>query len=128
MKKLTLAALALLAAGAAMADGPSRAQVIAELQRARDSGELILQNSENPDAFGRAAVVAPVQARTARPQALPAGSGKTRAEVVAELQRARANGELDAVNGHGGYSHLAAIDPSAGKAAPVLAGEPKSGQ
>lgn len=126
MKKLTLAALALLAAGAAMADGPSRAQVIAELQRARDSGELILQNSENPDAFGRAAVVAPVQAR---PQALlPNGSGKTRAEVVAELQRARANGELDAVNGYGGYSHLAAINPPAGRAAPVLAGEPKSGQ
>jgi len=56
LKKLTVVALSLLAAGAAMAEGLSREQVVAELVRARQSGELQAMQSENPDAFGRAQI------------------------------------------------------------------------
>lgn len=90
MKKLTVIALTLLAAGAAMADGGasaalSREQVIAELQRARAAGEMDHLDSE----IGYT------------PQL--AVSTKTRAEVVAELQRARAAGEMDQLDSEGGY-------------------------
>jgi Domain of unknown function (DUF4148) len=152
MKKLTVVALALLAAGAAMADGLSREQVVAELQRARNAGELQAQQSENPDAFGRAAIAAgPGASRAAvladlkqardsgvlaaqsresygHLQPLTTASTKSRAEVVAELQRARANGELEAVNSYAGYAHLASLSAPAREAAPVLAGQPKAAQ
>ncbi len=117
MKKLTVVALfSLLSTGAALADGLSREQVVAELVRARTAGELVVQQTENPDAFGRAVIAtgpttsrATVQAELQRARA--AGelrgrdaesstvssvtiSAKTRAEVSAELQQARARGEL----------------------------------
>lgn len=147
MKKLTVVAFAFLAAGAAMAQDTSRAQVLAELQRARASGELALQHSENPEAFGRAQLAVGGQPanraavltdlRQARESgtlaaqsrdshdhlktATPTGSAKTRAEVIAELQRARANGGLDAVNNYSGYSHLVAIAKPAKVAPQVMA-------
>jgi hypothetical protein len=81
MKKLTVVALfSLLSTGAALADGLSREQVVAELVRARSAGELVAQNSENPEAFGRALIAT--------------GSTTSRATVQAELQRARKHGEL----------------------------------
>ena len=117
MKKLTVVALfSLLSTGAALADGLSREQVVAELVRARTAGELLVQQSENPDAFGRALVAtgsqtsrSAVQAelqrarqagelrgRDAESSTVPSAavSTKTRDEVRAELQQARARGEL----------------------------------
>jgi Domain of unknown function (DUF4148) len=117
MKKLTVVALfSLLSTAAALADGLSREQVVAELVRARTAGELVAQQSENPDAFGRALIAtgsttsrATVQAelqrarnagelrsRDAESSTVPSAavSTKTRAEVRAELQQARARGEL----------------------------------
>ena len=144
MKKLTVIALSLLAAGAAMAEGLSREQVVAELVRARNSGELIAQQSENAGTVGlsdtrstqtRAAVLAEYQraraaGELARSDAESYGiaapltvSTKTRAEVLAELQAARASGELDLLNSNNpGYAQLQAI---AGKspARELLAGE-----
>ncbi|HEX2013536.1 MAG TPA: DUF4148 domain-containing protein, partial [Roseateles sp.] len=79
MKKLSVIALSLLAAGAAMAQGLTREQVVADLERARNAGELAVWNTENPEAFGRL-----VDSR----------SNTTRVAVVAELQRARASGEI----------------------------------
>ena len=49
-----IALAGLLAATAAPAQGLTRAQVVAELQRARASGELTAMQSERPEAFGRA--------------------------------------------------------------------------
>lgn len=104
MKKLTVIALSLLTAGAALADGGSsadtgreaviaarqavkvqapqtnRVAVVAELQRARQAGELAWHDRE----------VDPVQA--------VAASTRSRADVYAELQRARATGELALLN------------------------------
>jgi hypothetical protein len=133
MKKLTVIALSLLAASAAMAQGLTREQVIADLVKARNSGELALLNSENPDAFGRAtlntagaglsreAVLAELQRARASGELaalqresyeprIPATSTRTRAEVLAELQRARDNGELELGNrNQGGYAHLDSV-------------------
>jgi hypothetical protein len=130
MKKLSVIALSLLAAGAAMAQGLTREQVIADLVKARNSGELAVLNSENPDAFGRIglntattglsreAVVAELQRARASGELeaqrsesyaprIPATSTRTRAEVLAELQRARDNGELEmGSRNQGGYAHL----------------------
>lgn len=114
MKKLTVIALSLLTAGAAMADGGnssdygreaalaarqtqtatvqanSRTAVVAELQRARQAGELQGLDRE---------VDQPV---------IATGATRSRAEVVAELTRARANGELEILNGdRADYAHLA---------------------
>lgn len=148
MKKLTVIALTLLTAGAAMANGLSREEVVAELQRARNAGELIAQNSENPDIAGRAAaasttsrsaVVAELQrARQAGElDGLNSESGvaikatastTTRAQVLAELERARASGELDVLNSNNpSYAQLIALTP-AKSAAQQLAGQPKSAQ
>lgn len=114
-KKLTLAIVALIAAGSSLAGGLSRQEVIAELERARASGELARNHSENPDFYrplissastvSRAEVLAQLeQARAsgelARSQResyeppVPTGRALSRAEVVAELLRARATGEL----------------------------------
>lgn len=76
---VALISAVVLCAGAAQADTPSptRAQVIAELARARASGELDRLNSENGSVFLR-----------------NTPSTRTRAEVVAELSAARDGGEL----------------------------------
>lgn len=114
MNKLTVLTLSLLTAGAAMADGGnssdygreaafaarnakvitvqanSRTAVVAELQRARQAGELQGQDREVDQ------------------PAIAAGSTRSRAEVLAELTRARANGELEILNGdRADYAHLA---------------------
>ncbi|QPF72707.1 DUF4148 domain-containing protein [Roseateles sp. DAIF2] len=151
IKKLSVIALSLIAAGAAMAQGLTREQVVAELERARASGELAVLNSENPSAFERgqfqaksnttrAAVLAELErARSAGeiarvdyeaygPVFAKQGvSTKTRAEVVAELERARANGELAVLNSNNpSYAELAGINQ--GAQAQRLAGQPKSAQ
>lgn len=114
-KKLTFALVALIAAGSSLAQGLSRQEVVAELARARASGELARHHSENPDAYAprtatassvsRAEVLAQLErarasgelARSQResyePPA-PTGAPLSRAEVLAELDRARASGEL----------------------------------
>jgi len=81
MKNLTVFAAALLAATVAMADAPTstqltREQVVAELVRARASGELTAMNSENTAEFTGGALVA---------------TAKTRGQVVAELKPAKAD-------------------------------------
>lgn len=151
MKKLSVIALTLLAAGAAMANGLSREEVVAELVRARNAGELVAAHSENPDVFGRAvigsgsttsrsAVLAELQrARQAgelegmntesgvAPQAT--ASITTRAQVLAELQRARASGELDLLNSNNpSYAQLVALTRPASAANTQLAGQPRSAQ
>lgn len=150
MKKLNLSviALSLLTAGAAMAGGLSREDVLAELVRARNAGELLAQTHENPEAArrvesaaptttSRAAVLAELQrARQAgelnRPDAdyglapgVTQASTKTRAEVKAELAAARASGELDLINGNrSDYAHLRAQGKPAAQSE-LLAGQPK---
>ncbi|PZP26951.1 MAG: hypothetical protein DI603_23145 [Roseateles depolymerans] len=113
--KLPLAVIALIASGHSLAQGLSRQEVIAELQRARASGELARNHSENPDfhrlphtgtsTVSRAEVLAQLaharasgelarsQRESYEPPA-PTGRPLSRAEVLAELHRARANGEL----------------------------------
>jgi len=153
MKKLTVIALSLLTAGAAMAQGLSREQVVAELVRARASGELAAMNSEDPSAFGRLGVQAGAsklgrdavvaELKRARAAGELAGldsetdtipqvatvSTKTRAEVLAELQRARASGELELLNSNNpSYAQLAAIQQPAKAATEKLAGQPARAQ
>jgi predicted RNase H-like HicB family nuclease len=72
---------------AAVQGGKTRAEVVAEYQRALKAGEIVRGESDN-------AVPALVQA-----------SGKTRAEVMAEYQRALKAGEL--VHGVDGYAWAA---------------------
>lgn len=78
-KNLTFALAALIVTGSTLAEGLSRQEVVAELERARASGELARNHSENPDFHG---------------PALTSGSKVSRAEVLAQLTRARASGEL----------------------------------
>lgn len=152
MKKhlnLTVIALTLLTAGAAMAGGLSREEVVAELVRARNAGELLANSYENPEAARRTEAVAPStisraavlaelkRARAAgeldRPDAdygLPLvvttqASTKTRAEVKAELAAARASGELELINGNSSdYAHLR-IQAKPAAQSELLAGQPK---
>lgn len=151
MKKLSVIALTLLAAGAAMADGLSREQVVAELVRARNAGELAAYQSENTEAFGRSLVA--IGSQTSRTAVLAdlqrarqsgelAGidsesyaapvvsttSTRSRAEVLAELEAARASGELDILNSNNpSFAQLVAINPA--KAQPQqLAGQPETAQ
>ncbi len=132
MKDLTVIALSLLAAGAALADGgssadtgreaviaarktikvtapqTSREEVVADLLRAIQTGEL-----------------RDLDRRGYRPKR-PEGSTRSRAEVVAELARARATGELDLVNGeHSDYAHLASVKQ---QSAELVAGQPNPAQ
>lgn len=96
---VTALGLTLLTASVAFAQSNTREQVLAELQRARASGEISAMQSENTASFN------PGLIQTG------AKSGKTRAEVLAELRRARTNGELDGIDGESnGFSHLARID------------------
>ena len=94
MKKLMIAALTVLAAGAALADDPTidtsasvqslktRAQVVAELERAKADGSI--------------------SAWSNRPQmnkAQDIKSVRARADVKADVYAARATGELNSSNG-----------------------------
>jgi hypothetical protein len=130
MKKLTAVSLfsaAVMIAGLAQAQtaapATSRAQVIAELQQARDSGELAAMQSEVGLSYASPAAKAStaVAAKPAVPAAA-ATTGKSRADVVAELQRARASGELDAIQSEGGPSYYPQ-QPGRLSGAPVLAGK-----
>lgn len=148
---LSVIALTLLTAGAAMAGSLSREEVVAELVRARNAGELLAHTYENPEAArraeaaapsttSRAAVLAELQrARAAgeldRPDAdyglaavaTQQASAKTRAEVIAELAAARASGELELINGNSSdYAHLR-IQGKPATQSELLAGQPKRG-
>jgi hypothetical protein len=151
MKKLSVIALTLLAAGAAMADGLSREQVVAELVRARNAGELVAYQSENPEAFGRSLVatgtpvsrtavlaelqrarqsgeLARVDTESYNGPAISTASTRSRAEVLAELEAARASGELHILNSNNpSFAQLAAIKPAKAQAQ-QLAGQPKTAQ
>lgn len=66
--------------------GLTRAEVMAELARARANGELAMDGEAQAE---------PIVSRAAGAQGRPfAGPGLTRAEVKAELARARASGEM----------------------------------
>ncbi|MEJ6008171.1 DUF4148 domain-containing protein [Paucibacter sp. AS339] len=117
--------------------GKTRAEVIAELEQARASGDLARSHAEvgvggyqapnlPRQALPSVAVKAPAAAVPAKPAAAVAAEGKTRAEVLAELARARASGELEALHSEGGPGYFPA---PVGRinGAPVLAGQPRSG-
>lgn len=122
MKKLTVVALALAAAGAAYADDPTidtystyastktTADVQAELAQARRDGSIkAWSTSYNP--------------------LLLMKSTKTRNEVVAELKSAQASGELSAFSGEdSGSAYLARATAPAVAATRALAGTPRSAQ
>lgn len=151
LKKLSVVALSLIAASAAMAQGLSREQVQAELQRARQAGELVALQGENPDVGGRvsydskstttreavlaelqraraAGEIARVDSESYGANVRAVASAKTRAEVVAELERARASGELAVLNSNNpGLAELQALQRG-NAAVERLAGQPKSAQ
>ncbi|MCU7374821.1 DUF4148 domain-containing protein [Paucibacter sp. O1-1] len=123
MNKITAIALtSLLATGAAMADSATtreslrqtaaqstttRSAVIAELQRARQAGEL--------NGLYREIDLRP--ASTA--------STTTRAAVLAELRAARASGELAVLNSNNpSYAQLAALSGGKSAGGELLAGQP----
>lgn len=145
-----LALTSLLSAGAALADGLSRADVVAELARARASGELSAQQSEGygfsgfaPQILGAKSQVSRDTVKAELQRARQSGelarrdaesyspvvqtfavSTKTRAEVVAELQAARASGEYALLNSNNpSYAHLLPVNGSA-KGKELLAGQP----
>lgn len=98
----------------AMPGGKTRAEVLAELQKAREDGSLAKVSSE-------ASYAPEIEAAARRPAhvaALPsvklgagqiqfeapaAGAGRTRAEVLEELRRAREDGSLRRMNTNRGY-------------------------
>lgn len=119
----------LVAAGGSWAQSPTREEVVAELQRARASGELAAMNSEDIASFGQVPLSPrPILAQRktepkAQPKAdQPAAVPKTRAEVVSELQRARASGELESQYSEAGPGYFPARR-SAQPADPLLAGK-----
>lgn len=117
---------------------PTRAEVIAELQRARASGELARMNSEDTVLFGQP-IVPPARSTLATKDAAkpatklstpseqapvfaPAASA-SRDAVKAELLRARQAGELDFAQAELG-PRLSSDVASKLSADPVLAGQP----
>ena len=138
MNKLTVITASLLFAGVtsmaqAQATGAvsqTRAQVVAELQQARDSGELALQNNEvGVDGYQRTAKATTALAVNPTADRVSATtSGLSRAEVVAELKRARVSGELDLIQLEGGPSNYAVAVGRVGASAPVVAGKSRSAQ
>ncbi len=154
MNKLTLIALStLLSAGAAMADGLSRDEVVAELVRARNAGELTALQSESygysgyggyggygqaaaTSSLSREAVIADLRraqqsgelarrdAESYGPSVAPIASSKTRTQVLAELQAARDSGELALLNSNNpGYVELLQLGKRTG-ANDLMAGQP----
>lgn len=147
MNKLTLIALStLLSAGAAMADGLSRDEVVAELVRARNAGELTALQSESygygqnvaasSSGLSREAVTAELRraqqsgelarrdAERYGPSVAPVASTKTRAQVLAELQAARDSGELALLNSNNpGYTELLQLGKRTA-ATELMAGQP----
>ncbi|MCX2862551.1 DUF4148 domain-containing protein [Paucibacter sp. PLA-PC-4] len=151
MNKLTLIALStLLSAGAAMADGLSRDEVVAELVRARNAGELTALQSESygysgyggygqaaaTSSLSREAVIADLRraqqsgelarrdAESYGPSVAPIASSKTRTQVLAELQAARDSGELALLNSNNpGYAELLQLGKRTG-ANDLMAGQP----
>ncbi|MGN6827102.1 DUF4148 domain-containing protein [Paucibacter sp. M5-1] len=98
----------------AMPGGKTRAEVRAELQKAREDGSLAKINSEAgyaPEAEAAArrpanvATLPPVKLGAGQIQfeAPAAGGGRTRAEVLEELRRAREDGSLRRMNTNRGY-------------------------
>ena len=89
-KNLIIAASLFTAAGAAMADGLSRADVRGELERAYAAGNyvrpVVAEAADQGVPVSTAAVAARKEAAPAAPVA-KAEAGKTRAEVRAELER-----------------------------------------
>lgn len=111
---------------------PSREEVIAELQRARASGELARMNSEDTVLFGQpvspSAASALARKDAAKPaarpgQAQPAAPAASREAVKAELRRARQAGEMDFAQAELG-PRLTEGAASKRSADPVLAGQP----
>jgi Domain of unknown function (DUF4148) len=150
MNKITAIALfSLLSAGAAMADGLSRDDVVAELVRARNAGELNALQSESygfsgfsqpvltaKSGISREAVTAELQrarqsgelarrdAESYSPSVAPVASTTTRAQVLAELQAARASGEFAQLNSNNpSFMHLAS-QKQAPAGNELLAGQP----
>ncbi len=129
---LALVAALSLPALAQTSASPTREEVIAELQRARASGELARMNSEDTALFGQpvapAANSAVAKKDGTKPaskpeQARPAAPAASRADVKAELQRARRAGEMDYAQAELGprLNDGGASQPSANTA---LAGQP----
>ncbi|HEX2009955.1 MAG TPA: hypothetical protein VJN44_03360 [Roseateles sp.] len=106
MKKLSVVAFALFAAGAALADGgiaSRREEAIAARQAAPVAAPAV----------SRAAVLAELE--------------RSRAEVVAELEQARNSGELRlASSNRGSFAHLAPLAEPAARE--KLAGQPRNPQ
>ncbi|MCS6765399.1 MAG: DUF4148 domain-containing protein, partial [Candidatus Protistobacter heckmanni] len=78
----------------------TRAEVIAELEKARASGEL--DHYRNNYEYQM-------------PRTKPAAAGKTRAEVVNELKQAQASGEFDAVRNNYEYQQRPFQDAKSSK-------------
>ncbi len=100
---LALVAALSLPALAQSSASPTREEVIAELLRARASGELARMNSEDTALFGQPVTSAAQSAVAKKDAAKPAVKSEpaspapavTRDGVKAELQRARQAGEMD---------------------------------
>ncbi|MDN3920987.1 DUF4148 domain-containing protein [Roseateles violae] len=125
---VSLISAALLFGGAAMAQdngsAKTRAQVIAELQQARESGEATAITEQGfgfPSAAAKPAAAATAKAPAAK--TAPAAAGKSRSEVVGELQRARASGELLALQQQGGPSSGAVLTNARLSGDPIVAGK-----
>ncbi|MCH7344405.1 DUF4148 domain-containing protein [Pelomonas sp. CA6] len=134
LSRLAVVSATLLWAGLAAAQTTplTREQVLAELQQARASGEMAAMSAEQAGVGALAAArrdnAQSAVATPSRPAVKPADAKadaakpKTRAEVVAELERARASGELDQLYQEGGpgtqglqRSHVPAQQAVAGK-------------
>ncbi len=145
MKKLSVIALTLLTAGAAMAGGLSREEVRAELLRARAAGEIELLSRESPNPVPSAVVSPTTRAaglaeldRARKAGELegqygeadrvikPLASTRTRAEVLAELAAARASGELELLNSNDPEAVLLRLQAKQVQSAELLAGQPKA--
>ena len=138
MNKLTVITAALLFAGLSTlaqaqdsgAVTKTRAEVIAELQAARDSGQLALQNNEvGVDGYLRtpAKAMSAVASKSMAVEVNAAGA-LSRADVLAELKRARASGELDLIQNEGGPSNYAVAVGRVNASAPVVAGSARTAQ
>ena len=116
MKTLNVFAIAaLLTTGVLLADvaaadttTKTRAQVVAELVQARNSGELARMNSEDTALFQ---------------QKGNSFSTKTRAQVVAELKQAQESGELASYNTDDTITALSTPRPAAAKQRAIASAE-----